>query len=102
MAVRPARSVRLSLEDIARVDGLAKTLDTSQQVILESAVKAWLDRAEAGQATVMQAPPKPPTPTEVERAKAQEREAYLAVQAQHLARQEKLNEAKLRASGVRS
>lgn len=53
MAVRPARSVRLSDEDIARIDAQAKSRGISQQVVMESAVKAWLDQAETGQVPVI-------------------------------------------------
>lgn len=102
MAAKKAIPVRLAPEVIEKARAYAQSHDVSNQVVYESAIVKFLAAADRGDARLLEPNVKPPTPTEVERAKAQEREAYLAVQTQHLARQEKLNEAKLRASGVRS
>lgn len=99
MALKPARSVRLSLEDIARIEGQAESRGVSQQVVMESAIKAWLRQAETGVVHVIEAAAKPPIAgAEKAQAETRGREEYARNVA---ARQAKLNEAKARASAGR-
>jgi hypothetical protein len=90
-----AVALRLSPGVIARVDAYAKARSTSRQVVLETFVLSGLEDTERGVPDLVK--PEPKTPVSEPALSGYEREAQ-EFRAARWARQQKLNEAKERAS----